>query len=498
MKLNIYLFFIISLTISTILPTQAQSDRQQVIGYVYEDNNSGFLNEVKVVAEGDTGTLRYSAYSNRDGKFELFLPLGQRYILTMTKAVFQETKDTLDLTNASVGDPIYLKAAMQRQPGYLLEASITEFVENEDLPDAGGTAYSLSGVTIEVYNNTIFQEELRLVDYDKHSFSILLEQGNEYIFMLRKEGYYTKRMRANVNVNGCILCLEGFGTVTPGVAQSLTKNNTMGTLIGNVTMKKVELGKTVKIDNIYYDYGSASIRKESRDQLDLLAEMMRDNPRIIIELSSHTDCRGGKAVNKQLSQLRAESVVRYILSRANIKSDRIKAVGYGEERPVNSCVDGVECSEELHQQNRRTEFTVIDIKPKDDFENRSLASIMQEENMMKMVDAHDETSFMVEAPSSKEDSTKNNASQSPAKPEVIQPDYTGYKVQLMTQLESPDIKHPIFAQYKPVYLDIDPQSRIAFLVGDFKDKNSAEAWRKRQLSSYPKAQVVYFKNGIRQ
>jgi outer membrane protein OmpA-like peptidoglycan-associated protein len=494
MQLKIYLFFIIFLTISQFNLLEAQSERRQVVGYVFEDNNSGFLNEVKVVAKTDTGSLQYSAYSNMEGKFELWLPLGQKYYLTAIKKVFEEAKDTIDLSDTTKKDPIYLKMPMQRQPGYLLEVSITEFVESQDSSAKGeGVAYSLDGVTIEVYNNTIFQEELRLKEHDKHNFSVLLEQGNEYIFMLRKEGYYTKRMRANVNVNGCILCMEGFGTVTPGVAQSLTRNNTMGTLIGNVTLKKVEVGKTVKINNIYYDYGSASIRKDSKEQLDLLAEMMRDNPRIVIELSSHTDARGSKEVNKKLSQYRAESVVRYIKSRARIKGDRIEAKGYGEERPVNSCVDGIQCSEEMHQQNRRTEFTVIDIKPDDVYMDRSLASIMQEENMLKMVEAHDETAFMETTPM--KDSTEQKG---PAKPEVIQPEYTGYKVQLMTQLQSPDINHPIFTEFNPVFLDIDMDGKIAFLVGDFKDKNSASSWMKKYIKSYPKATVVYFKEGIRQ
>lgn len=495
MQLKIYHIFIILLTIVQIKSLDAQSERRQIVGYVFENNNSGFLNEVKVVAKTDTGSLHYSAYSDINGKFELWLPVGQSYLIAANKKVFLEAKDTIDLSDTTEKAALYIKIPMERQPGYLLEASITEFVESSDSnSNSEGTAYSLDGVTIEVYNNTIFQEELRLEKHNKHNFSILLEQGNEYIFMLRKEGYYTKRMRANVNVNSCILCMEGFGTVTPGVAQSLTRNNTMGTLIGNVTMKKVEVGKTVKIKNIYYDYGSASIRKDSKEQLDLLAEMMRDNPRIVIELSSHTDCRGGKEVNRKLSQYRAESVVRYIKSRARIKNDRIEAVGYGEEKPVNSCVDGVDCAEELHQQNRRTEFTVIDIKPDDVYMDRSLASIMQEENMLKMVEAHDETAFMEKEPL--KDSTSTNTG--PAKPEVIQPDYSGYKIQLMTQLESPDINHPVFAEFNPVFLDIDNQGKIAFLVGDFKDKASASNWMKEQIKSYSKAKVVYFKEGIRQ
>jgi outer membrane protein OmpA-like peptidoglycan-associated protein len=85
---------------------------------------------------------------------------------------------------------------------------------------------------------------------------------------------------------------------------------------------------------------------------------MYDFPDMIIELSSHTDCRGSNAYNEKLSQCRADAAVEYILSKG-IKSEKIKAKGYGEEKLVNNCGDGIECTEKQHQENRRTEFKII-------------------------------------------------------------------------------------------------------------------------------------------
>lgn len=110
---------------------------------------------------------------------------------------------------------------------------------------------------------------------------------------------------------------------------------------------------------IFYELGSARLTSESRRVIDnKLLKLMRDKPNIRIELSSHTDARGTSDSNQRLSQARAESVVNYLVSRG-IQRSRMVAKGYGESRPKNRCIDGVDCSESEHQQNRRTEFRVL-------------------------------------------------------------------------------------------------------------------------------------------
>ena len=110
---------------------------------------------------------------------------------------------------------------------------------------------------------------------------------------------------------------------------------------------------------ILYEFGSARLTSESRRIIDdKLLKLMRDKPNVRVELSSHTDSRGSSDANQSLSQARAESVVNYLVSRG-IQRSRLVAKGYGESRLKNGCIDGVECSEEQHQANRRTEFRVL-------------------------------------------------------------------------------------------------------------------------------------------
>jgi len=84
---------------------------------------------------------------------------------------------------------------------------------------------------------------------------------------------------------------------------------------------------------------------------------MNENP-INVELGSHTDSRGSFAYNDKLSQNRAQSAVNYIVSQG-IAITRITAKGYGERQLTNKCSDGIKCTDEEHQANRRTEFKVL-------------------------------------------------------------------------------------------------------------------------------------------
>ena len=113
----------------------------------------------------------------------------------------------------------------------------------------------------------------------------------------------------------------------------------------------------INLDQVLYDYNKWDLRSESIIELDKLVKYMKSND-LKVELSSHTDSRGEDVYNEWLSQQRSNSCVNYIISKG-ISPTRIIAKGYGEYRLKNRCVNDVECSEEEHQQNRRTELRII-------------------------------------------------------------------------------------------------------------------------------------------
>jgi outer membrane protein OmpA-like peptidoglycan-associated protein/tetratricopeptide (TPR) repeat protein len=135
----------------------------------------------------------------------------------------------------------------------------------------------------------------------------------------------------------------------------------------DLMLDKLAVNRKFVLENIYYDFDKWNIRPDAEPSLNSLVKIMTEN-NITVELGSHTDCRGTAVYNQKLSQRRAESAVQYIITHG-INPSRITAKGYGESEPVNKCVDGVKCTEEQHQANRRTEFKVVsfDLKPQEVF-----------------------------------------------------------------------------------------------------------------------------------
>lgn len=113
------------------------------------------------------------------------------------------------------------------------------------------------------------------------------------------------------------------------------------------------------LKNILYDFDKSNIRSDAALVLDNVVSIMKQNPSLKIELSSHTDSRGNDDYNLKLSQRRADAAVAYIVSK-EISRSRLQAKGYGESRLVNDCGNGLDCSEEQHQENRRTEIKVLE------------------------------------------------------------------------------------------------------------------------------------------
>lgn len=145
---------------------------------------------------------------------------------------------------------------------------------------------------------------------------------------------------------------------------------TTGKGVGVLTAKKMDLvlnddfrysekiEMIINIKPIYFDLNSAKIRPDAIPELNKVVAVMRKYPELIIQSRSHTDSRGREQYNLTLSEKRAISTVKYVISKG-ISADRISGKGYGETELVNECKDGVKCSNAKHQLNRRTEFVII-------------------------------------------------------------------------------------------------------------------------------------------
>ncbi|MEO9511168.1 MAG: OmpA family protein [Flavobacteriaceae bacterium] len=120
-----------------------------------------------------------------------------------------------------------------------------------------------------------------------------------------------------------------------------------------------DLAKLLQLSTIYFDLNKFNIRPDAEIEIQKVIVAMEKYPSLKIKVNSHTDSRGNDAYNLWLSQKRAESTVNYMVSKG-ISADRLKGEGYGETRLVNDCVNGIPCSKDKHQLNRRSEFIIFE------------------------------------------------------------------------------------------------------------------------------------------
>jgi outer membrane protein OmpA-like peptidoglycan-associated protein len=120
----------------------------------------------------------------------------------------------------------------------------------------------------------------------------------------------------------------------------------------------LDLAKVFEITQIYFDLDKSNIRKDAIEPLEKIVQALNEYPEIKIEIGSHTDSRQHRKYNKLLSQRRADATMAYLVKRG-IAPERLTAKGYGESQLVNQCADAIQCTEEEHQQNRRSTFVIV-------------------------------------------------------------------------------------------------------------------------------------------
>lgn len=136
-------------------------------------------------------------------------------------------------------------------------------------------------------------------------------------------------------------------------------NEPKQTVTKEICLSTLKEGDAFELKDIYYDFDKATLRPLSITQLDRAYDFLMRNPGIKLELSSHTDSRADNDYNIDLSQRRAKSCVDYLTKVKGLPASRIVAKGYGETHLTNNCADGVNCTEEEHQLNRRTEIRIL-------------------------------------------------------------------------------------------------------------------------------------------
>jgi len=184
---------------------------------------------------------------------------------------------------------------------------------------------------VALYNLATKEIESKVEADPKTGFLIVLNEGSQYALHVRREGYLFNSL--------------AFDYSGEKVGRDVEKD---------VPLQPVEKDRTITLENIFFTSGSWELDEKSTTELEATAQFLKENPKLQVEISGHTDNVGKPADNLTLSTKRAEAVVRYLTKQGEISPERLKAKGYGETKPKTR-----NDTEEGRAQNRRIEFKVL-------------------------------------------------------------------------------------------------------------------------------------------
>ncbi|WP_413999997.1 OmpA family protein [Flavobacterium sp. W1B] len=202
------------------------------------------------------------------------------------------------------------------------------------------TALVLANAVVSLFDeNFVLLKETKTDKKGHYDFGVFC--GKTYYVRAAQHNYETKEMLVSV---------------------AKTSGKTIFSLALIKTLCKVvvgdDLGKCFGIKMIYFDFDKSVVRKEAAFELEKILDVMKQYPKMKIEVRSHTDSRQTAQYNLALSDRRAKSTVAWLIKNG-ISADRLSGKGYGESQLLNKCSDGVKCSEQEHQANRRSEFIIV-------------------------------------------------------------------------------------------------------------------------------------------
>lgn len=218
-------------------------------------------------------------------------------------------------------------------------------LKTENIVEVKGAKLTiLKGIITDAKTTKPLEASIDLIDNEKNvvlatfksnsstgKYLVTLPSGKNYGIAVKHDGY--------------LFHSENFNLPDSANFQEFTKD---------VALKKIEIGSTIVLRNIFFDFDKATIRPESANELERLIKLLTDNPTLKIELGSHTDSKGSDEYNMKLSDNRSKSVVDYLIGKG-ISSGRLVAKGYGETKPIDT-----NDTDAGRQNNRRTEFKILE------------------------------------------------------------------------------------------------------------------------------------------
>lgn len=319
-----------------------------VEGQVFDCESREPLAHVTVELEGEDFHTDMT-FSDASGKFSFAVPQGMVVRIKAQKQGYEASSacaasESFNTSGLSVGDRIGAQLA--------LRSTSNTSVAN---------SYVCGKVINGKYGNPLGEVELSFTDRctgdvllvntdGTGSFHIPVQNGCEYELSAAKDKFHEFRS---------VFTARNDGKSCQGIEISLTfiESEVPPLLTEDIVVKK---GMILELFHIYFDRDDHMIREDAIPDLQTLYRILQHYPEMKGEVMAHTDSRAAASYNETLSVNRANAAMLWLVSQG-ISEDRLTAKGYGETSLKNHCSDGIECSEEEHQRNRRVEFRITDI-----------------------------------------------------------------------------------------------------------------------------------------
>ncbi|CAI2767927.1 OmpA family protein [Flavobacterium collinsii] len=215
----------------------------------------------------------------------------------------------------------------------------------------------LSGIVIDAETNLVLENaKVNLLDNQLQIIGeVITKADGKYSFKVNcNKEYFVRAARQDYDTNELPKAIDKTSLTLPlkRTPQKVVEKTIEKLIVGD------DLAKILHIKMIYFDLGKSIVRKEAAIELEKIRQVMIQNPSMKIDVRSHTDSRQTHAYNEKLSDRRAKATVAWLVKKG-IAVDRITGKGYGETQLLNKCADGVKCTTEEHQANRRSEFIIV-------------------------------------------------------------------------------------------------------------------------------------------
>lgn len=332
-----------------------------VLGLTPAEDGDDYVLSIKKTSEKEGESEVFTTDEN--GEFIYKMKQGETYIFKALKTGYVDAEeDYVSEFTATTNDDYCIP---------MVKRSCTQLVGKVFNSVYKGKVIAGAKVTlINKCNGEMIQVES---EYDG-SYEFCMECGCEYELLGTKSNFSQDKQRVSLLSRNCDETVEQNLNLTYGQEEQFASNrpappqqqqypnyppnpgNYMSNAFGGNFNGNL-MGRSIVLEKVYYDFNKYDIRPDASRELDKIVDLLREFPSMEIELSSHTDTRGTDKYNETLSQNRADAAVEYIISKG-ISASRLSARGYGEKYPRNKCKDEVECSEEEHQYNRRTEVKI--------------------------------------------------------------------------------------------------------------------------------------------